>query len=90
MKTRLCQRWVGSRGFTLIELLVVVAILAILAALLLPALARAHDEARKAQCLSNLRQVATFYHFYNEDNRNRLPTAAPRRSTASWPTSSER
>ncbi len=61
-------------GFTLIELLVVIAIIAILAAMLLPALARAKDSAKRIQCLSNMRQMALVYHLYNEDNNNRLPT----------------
>lgn len=76
MNNRLHQRLAQGGGFTLIELLVVILILAILAALLLPTLARAKGKARQAQCFSNLRQLACVYHLYNEDYKNHLPTSA--------------
>ena len=47
----------GLRAFTLVELLVVIAIISILAAMLLPSLARAREYARNAVCMSNLRQI---------------------------------
>ena len=60
-------------GFTLIELLVVIAIIAILAALLLPALRQAREQARRAQCISNLRQIGVALEMYRQDNDGRDP-----------------
>ena len=62
------------RGFTLIELLVVIAIIGILAAMVFPVFARARESARKAVCLSNVKNIALAIQMYLADNNDTFPT----------------
>jgi prepilin-type N-terminal cleavage/methylation domain-containing protein/prepilin-type processing-associated H-X9-DG protein len=62
-----------QRAFTLIELLVVIAVIAILAALLLPALAQAKASAQRANCISNLKQIGIALEMYVQDANDQLP-----------------
>jgi prepilin-type N-terminal cleavage/methylation domain-containing protein len=63
------------RAFTLVELLVVIAIIGILAALLMPALSKAKNQAGKATDLNNLKQIMVAMHIYASDNGDVLPSA---------------
>ena len=75
MKTS--DRWViektGAGGFTLVELVVVIATVAVLAALLLPALAGTKPDSQAFQCLENQRQLILAWQMYAEDNNDLLP-----------------
>ena len=70
---RAVRKWKGA-AFTLIELLVVVAIIAILAAMLLPALSSAREKARRSSCMSNLKQVALGLESYLGDSAQYYPS----------------
>lgn len=79
---RICQINMGPgaarrpRGFTLLELLVVVAIIAILASLLLPALSKVKANSYRAQCVNNFKQLAAAFELYADDHGDQLPGPA--------------
>jgi prepilin-type N-terminal cleavage/methylation domain-containing protein/prepilin-type processing-associated H-X9-DG protein len=61
------------RGFTLIELLVVIAVIAILMAILMPALRAAREQGKRSVCLSNLKQLNLAWIMYSDDNNGKIP-----------------
>lgn len=69
-----------EQGFTMVELLTVIAIIAILAAILLPVLSRTREKARQVTCMANLQQIAQALRLYKQDNRGfPLDVLDPRR-----------
>ena len=92
------EQRVQQTAFTLIELIVVVAIIAILISLLLPALAKAKNEAKRTNCKSNLRQIGLVFAMYRGDHDSRFPDRRDLklslpggyRPWTSWPSSDPR
>jgi prepilin-type N-terminal cleavage/methylation domain-containing protein/prepilin-type processing-associated H-X9-DG protein len=79
------QKTSVEKGFTLIELLVVIAIIAILAAMLLPVLARAKESGRRISCLNNLRQLGIASKIYVDDNQGVYPPRNEQNDASRWP-----
>ena len=73
------------KGFTLIELLVVIAIIGILAAILFPVFSKARENARRASCLSNLKQLTLGFMQYTQDNDETLPASIDGSDNANQP-----
>jgi len=67
-----------SRAFTLVEMLVVIAIIAVLAALLLPALTRGKQRAQRIQCIANLKEMGTAFQMFAHDHSGKFPMQTPK------------
>jgi len=78
------QRSIAPRGFTLIELLIVIAVIAILAGMLLPALSKAKGMGQKAGCLSNLKQLHLSWYLYTEDHQDVMVHNRVRFTFSQW------
>lgn len=75
------RRSAPRQAFTLIELLTVIAIIGILAAIIIPTVGKVRDSAKKAQCVSNLKQIGMTIGLYLNENKNIMPFSADDTST---------
>jgi prepilin-type N-terminal cleavage/methylation domain-containing protein len=71
-------------AFTLIELLVVIAIIALLMAILMPALSRARDQAKRIHCIHNVKTLSFSWLLYKDDNDDKMVGGMPARSVDAW------
>ncbi len=74
----------GRSGFTLVELLVVISIIALLGSMLLPALGRAKENGRTAQCINHLRQLGMATFMYADDDYDQVPIQFPSEPERTW------
>jgi prepilin-type N-terminal cleavage/methylation domain-containing protein len=74
-----------TKGFTLVELLVVVSIIGVLVSMLLPAVQRVREAARRTECLNNLKQIGLSVHLY-EGAQMQIPPSRPADGFLTWPT----
>ncbi|MCC5789630.1 MAG: DUF1559 domain-containing protein [Opitutales bacterium] len=84
MKEQSNKQVCRASGFTLIELLTVIAVVAILAGLLIPAVNRVRVTARQTVCASNMRQIGLALHMFANDHNGRLPGTAHFSENESW------